>query len=62
VLVFSASLDNDQALPAWLRFSPETLCFQGLAPAASGSGVGVILRATDFDGAWAEGRIRIRVA
>jgi AAA family ATP:ADP antiporter len=62
VLVFSASLDNDQALPAWLRFSPETLRFQGLAPAASGSVVGVILRATDFDGAWAEGRIRIRVA
>lgn len=61
VLVFSASLDNERALPAWLRFNPETLGFQGRAPAESGSVFGITLRATDFDGAWAEGRIRIRV-
>ena len=61
VLVFTASLDGEQRLPDWLRFSPETLRFQGRAPAQSGGVYGITLRATDFDGAWAEGRIRILV-
>ena len=62
VLGFTASLDNEQGLPDWLRFSPETLRFHGRAPADSGGIYGITLRATDFDGAWAEGRLRIRVA
>ena len=61
ILIYTASLDGEQRSPDWLRFSPETLRFQGRAPAQSGGVYGITLRATDFDGAWAEGRIRILV-
>ena len=61
VLVFSASLRSRQSLPEWLNFRPETLGFQGFAPPESGEVVDVVLRATDFDGAWVEGKMRIRI-
>ena len=50
-----------EALPDWIRFNGETLDFEGQAPESPGYSVEVILRATDFDGAWAEGRLKIIV-
>lgn len=61
VLAYTACLSSFEALPDWLDFRPETLGFKGLAPADAGSEVRVILRATDFDGAWAEARMLIRI-
>ena len=61
VLEFTACLDNHHALPQWLHFNQETLGFQGQAPCAAGDVIHVILRATDYDGAWAEGKMQIRV-
>lgn len=61
VLAFTASLNNFEALPVWLNFHPETLRFNGRAPAEPGQLIEIVLRATDFDGAWAEGRMRIRL-
>ncbi|MEE4144781.1 MAG: putative Ig domain-containing protein, partial [Halieaceae bacterium] len=56
VLAFTACLDSGEALPDWLRFHSETLFFSGKAPPEPGV-VDVVLRATDFDGAWAEGKM-----
>ncbi|MCB1699381.1 MAG: translocase [Pseudomonadales bacterium] len=61
VLDFTASLGSFEALPDWLNFHPETLGFNGFAPNEPGGVVEILLRATDFDGAWAEGRMRIRI-
>ena len=61
VLAFTACLDSSEALPEWLNFHSDTLFFSGRAPADPGAEVEVVLRATDFDGAWAEGKMRIRV-
>jgi AAA family ATP:ADP antiporter len=61
VLAFSASLASFEPLPDWLDFRPETLGFKGLAPVETGCVVEIVLRATDFDGAWAEGKMRIRI-
>ena len=61
VLDFTACLDNHHALPQWLHFNQETLGFAGQAPFAAGDVIHVILRATDYDGAWAEGKMQIRV-
>jgi AAA family ATP:ADP antiporter len=61
VLNFTACLDNHQALPEWLLFNSEALAFHGLAPLEAGAVVDVILRATDYDGAWAEGRMHIKI-
>jgi AAA family ATP:ADP antiporter len=61
VMAFTASMNNFEALPAWLHFHPETLRFNGRAPAEPGKLIEIVLRATDFDGAWAEGRMRIRL-
>jgi AAA family ATP:ADP antiporter len=57
VLVFTAQLDGEIGLPPWLRFDPETLGFTGVPPANVGVQTRLILRATDFDGAWAEGEL-----
>ena len=62
VLSFGASLQNHEELPSWLHFDAEGLGFSGQAPAAAGVAASLVLRATDFDGAWAEGALTIRVA
>lgn len=60
VLTVTAGLEDSSPLPAWLRFDPESLAFHGTPPADVGQSTVVVLRATDFDGAWAEGRLILR--
>ncbi len=50
------------AAPGWLQFDGEGLAFSGEAPLEPGTTVELVLRATDFDGAFAEGRFRLVVA
>jgi AAA family ATP:ADP antiporter len=57
VLTFSAHQADSSWLPAWLDFDSETLCFGGIPPAKVGPCTRLILRATDFDGAWVEGEL-----
>jgi AAA family ATP:ADP antiporter len=61
VLSVHASLEDQGKLPDWLHFNAETLGFSGRAPDLPGPGPRLILRATDFDGAWAEGRLGIDI-
>jgi len=61
VMSIAASLDTHGDLPAWLHFDSETFGFSGQAPSEPGTDISVILRATDFDGAWAEGSFSIKV-
>lgn len=60
VMVISAHQVNDDSLPAWLDFDPETLGFSGTPPVDVKAETRLILRATDFDGAWAEGELVLR--
>jgi AAA family ATP:ADP antiporter len=57
VLTFTAHSEGGGPLPTWLVFIPETLNFRGIAPSQAWPEVCIVLRATDFDGAWAEGRL-----
>ena len=47
-------------MPLWLDFDPETLTFSGIPPANCGEETRLILRATDFDGAWVEDELVLR--
>ena len=60
VLTISAHLLDDDGLPAWLDFEPETLGFSGEVPHDVPPQTLLVLRATDFDGAWAEGELVLR--
>lgn len=60
VMVFTACLEGEKELPGWLHFDAESLSFHGKPPADIGSETILIIRATDFDGAWAEGRLVLR--
>jgi AAA family ATP:ADP antiporter len=62
VITVSACLEEGGDLPDWLCFNPETLGFRGSPPGDVGPETVVLLRATDFDGAWAEGRLILRHA
>jgi AAA family ATP:ADP antiporter len=57
VLTVTAHLSGKHWLPAWLDFDPETLCFSGIPPRDIGSQTRLTVRATDFDGDWAEGEL-----
>ena len=57
VLTVSARCADGSPLPRWLRFDPEILRFSGQAPASLAGVTELALRATDFDGARAEGRV-----
>lgn len=57
VLTVTAHLSGKHWLPAWLDFDPETLCFSGITPRDIGSQTRLTVRATDFDGDWAEGEL-----
>jgi AAA family ATP:ADP antiporter len=59
VLTISAHLVEDAELPPWLEFDPELLAFSGRPPSDVAARTQLILRATDFDGAWAEGQLCI---
>jgi AAA family ATP:ADP antiporter len=57
VLTVSAHLAGQHGLPDWMKFDPDSLAFSGRPPANVGVVTELILRATDFDGAWAEGHL-----
>ena len=60
VLTISAHQAEHDDLPAWLDFEPETLGFSGIPPVGAETDTRLVLRATDFDGAWAEGKLVLR--
>jgi AAA family ATP:ADP antiporter len=57
VLSFSSHQAGSTWLPVWLDFDSETLCFSGIPPASVSHYTRLIVRATDFDGAWVEGEL-----
>jgi hypothetical protein len=57
VLRYHASVEGQRGLPGWLEFDAETLRFRGTVPLGAGPETALIVRATDFDGAWAEARL-----
>jgi hypothetical protein len=60
VLTITAhGLEVDE-LPDWLDFDPENLGFSGFPPVDIGDETRLVLRATDFDGAWAQGELVLR--
>jgi AAA family ATP:ADP antiporter len=52
-------VDADK-LPPWLRFDPETLTLSGTPPADTTGSTWLTVRATNFEGQWAETRLGIR--
>ncbi|MDX1734398.1 MAG: putative Ig domain-containing protein [Halioglobus sp.] len=60
VLSFSASLENHAPLPRWIHFDGAMLAFSGTAPQDATGVTRLLVRATDFDGAWAEGLLELR--
>jgi AAA family ATP:ADP antiporter len=62
VMIFTARLESGENLPDWLVFDSESLRFRGRAPADLDRETVVVLRATDFDGAWAEGKLIFKPA
>jgi len=60
VMIVTACREENEMLPYWLHFDPEMLAFKGTPPSDVQSETVVILRATDFEGAWAEGRLVLR--
>lgn len=60
VLSFTACEEGRGELPHWIRFNAKTLGFSGRTPAGTWEETVLIVRATDFDGAWAEGRLVLR--
>jgi ELWxxDGT repeat protein len=51
VLVYSASLDNSNALPSWLKFDPNTRTFNGTPTSSDINNLNVKVTATDESGA-----------
>jgi AAA family ATP:ADP antiporter len=60
VLTFSAHAADGGQLPQWLRFAPESLGFSGTVPPDAAAETVLVLRATDFDGAWAEAQLVLK--
>jgi AAA family ATP:ADP antiporter len=60
VLVYSLRSESAEGLPGWLHFDAETLAFSGTVPLGAGSATRVVLRATDFGGAWTEAVLVLR--
>jgi len=60
VLIVTAHTVGKVWLPIWLDFDPETLCFSGIPPKEVGPSTRLMVRATDFDGAWVEGELVLR--
>jgi len=61
VLSFTVHPDGADDLPPWLHFDAETLGFSGVAPAVPVPDTVLIVRATDFDGGWVEGRLVLTI-
>lgn len=60
VLRFSARLADGEGLPRWLKFLPESLSFRGVVPGGLRGETVLVIRATDFDGAWAETSLTLK--
>jgi len=60
VMTVTAHQEGMDELPGWLKFDPEVLAFKGMPPPGAPTRTVLILRATDFDGAWAEGRLVLK--
>jgi AAA family ATP:ADP antiporter len=61
VLDFTAQQAGGGGLPEWIDFDAESMGFSGKAPATPGLSVHLILRATDFEDAWTEAWLILRV-
>ena len=61
VLSFTARREGGGDLPKWLQFNSESMSFSGRAPAKPGLRVILTVRATDFDNAWVEGRLVLKI-
>lgn len=57
VLTFSIEPEGGGTLPDWIEFHPESLRFSGVVPEKPGKETVLLVLATDFDGAWAQGRL-----
>ncbi|MGK2926541.1 MAG: ATP translocase [Lysobacterales bacterium] len=57
VVMFSAHAEGVEILPGWLHFDEETQTLSGKVPVGIGPQTVLLVRATDFDGAWAEARL-----
>jgi AAA family ATP:ADP antiporter len=60
VVAFTAHTEDAEVLPGWLHFDPESLSLRGKVPVGIGRETVLRVRATDFDGAWAEARLVLR--
>jgi len=57
VVSFTAHAEGSDSLPGWLHFDAEALTLRGKVPVGIGRETVLCVRATDFDGAWAEARL-----
>jgi AAA family ATP:ADP antiporter len=60
VIAFSAHLEGAEAMPGWLHFDAESLVLSGKVPVGIAPETILRVRATDFDGAWAEARVVLK--
>jgi AAA family ATP:ADP antiporter len=57
VVRYTAHVEGAEVLPGWLHFDAESVTLHGKVPVGIGRETVVRVRATDFDGAWAEVRL-----
>ena len=57
---FEVGLETGGDIPGWLEFDAEGLTFRGTTPREIGRETVLTIRALDFDGAWAEGRLVLK--
>lgn len=57
---FEVELEGGGDIPGWLEFDAERLAFRGTTPDDVDAETVLTIWASDFDGAWAEGRLVLR--
>ncbi len=60
VMRFEVEIEGGGEIPGWLEFDAEFLAFRGTTPAEIGPETVLTIWASDFDGAWAQGRLVLR--
>jgi AAA family ATP:ADP antiporter len=60
VMRFEIELEGGGDIPGWLEFDSEGLAFRGTTPNEIGPETVLTIWASDFDGAWAEGRLVLK--
>lgn len=60
-LTYTATLQGGGRLPAWLRFAPSSLRFNGVAPRNTGSDLNIVVTASDPDGLSASQTFRLTI-